>query len=182
MVCIAFAATSYSQDIKFGVKSGLNLSTMVGDDVSDVDSKIDFYVGTFVNIPITQSFSFQPEVIYSREGSKSDYDGTDVDLNADYLNMPLLFKFSAKKLSIYVGPQIGYLLKAEVEGEVEGMTASMDIKDEMEAAVFSFNVGACYNLSDNLALDLRYNRGLSSMAIDGDLYGSTIQLGASYKF
>src|ERR1700761_5757537 len=87
-------ATAHAQ-IQFGVKAGANLSTFTGDDESDAKTLAGFNGGVFVKIPFSQTFSFSPEVIYSGKGAKFDGGtGSDVTLRANYLDIPLLFKYT----------------------------------------------------------------------------------------
>ncbi|MCB9070111.1 MAG: PorT family protein [Calditrichae bacterium] len=80
-----------------GVKAGLNIATIGGDDISDVDSRTGFAAGLFGEIGIDKMFAIQPEVYYSMQGAKSkeDINGTTVDvtMKLDYIQIPVLFKF-----------------------------------------------------------------------------------------
>ena len=60
-------------------------------------------------IPIANRFSFQPELLYSGQGSS---------VNLNYLNIPLMAKYNlTKEFSLEAGPQIGFLLSANTSGE-----------------------------------------------------------------
>lgn len=52
------------QDIRFGIKGGLNISTITGEDVENIDARTSFHGGILVDIPIAEKFSFQPELLY----------------------------------------------------------------------------------------------------------------------
>ena len=53
----------------------------------------------------------------------------------------------------------------------------------MNSVDFSLNIGFSFNVNEDFALDLRYNRGLTKLIEDGGkAYNSVIQLGASYSF
>ena len=81
-------------DVKFGVKGGMNLANIVGDDAGDANNYVGFNAGFFVEIPITNKLTFQPELIYSAQGSKSEgtvnVEGTlvnfDATLKLNYIN------------------------------------------------------------------------------------------------
>jgi len=187
IACVFVASFSYAQDLKFGVKAGLNLSNIVGDDVEDADMKAGLYFGGFLNTPLNDNLSFQPELLYSRQGWKVDGDGADLSIKTSYINIPLLLKMSlgaADKVHIYAGPQLGFLVKAEAEAEEGDVTGTVDIKDELKNFDFSLNFGLSFDVSDNMSLDVRYNRGLSKLddVDDSKAYNSGFQLGASYSF
>jgi len=188
IACVFVASLSYAQDLKFGVKGGLNLSNLVGDDVEDVDMKAGLYFGGFLTVPLNDDLSFQPELIYSRQGWKEEVvmlgsTNGDVKFKTSYLNIPLLLRMglgSSDKVYIYAGPQIGFLLKAEAEYDDN----DADVKDLFDTVDFSLNLGFSFVVSDNMSLDVRYNRGMSKIIDEGNIkaYNSVIQLGASYSF
>jgi len=191
IVCFFVFAGSYSyaQDLKFGAKAGLNLSTLVGDDVDDVDMKAGLYFGGFLNVSLSDHLSFQPELLYSRQGWKEDSEGEGGTIKTSYINVPLLLKMSlgtSNKIHICAGPQLGFLVKAEAKQEQGDMSASVDVKDQINNVDFSLNFGLTFDISDNMSLDIRYNRGLSKVLdlddMDIEAYNSVIQLGASYSF
>lgn len=62
-----------SSDVRFGIKGGMNVSSLSDDaELADQGSKIGFNAGVFANIPIAESFSIQPEVLYTQYGDKYD--------------------------------------------------------------------------------------------------------------
>ncbi len=188
VVFVFIASYSQAQDVKFGLKGGLNLSTAVGDDVGDVNMKAGLYFGGFLNAPLSKSVSFQPELLYSSQGWKEN-DVATVQLS--YLNIPLLLKMNlggSDKVSFYAGPQLGFILKSEaqVESDNGDVKASRNIDDNIAGFDFSLNLGLSFVISNNMALDIRYNRGLSKLiefeGVKAKAYNSTIQLGAAYSF
>ena len=197
-VCVFAGSFSYAQDIKFGAKAGLNLSTIVGDDIDNADMKAGLYFGGFMNVSLNDRLSFQPELLYSVQGAKDEYKEEDFSyeetMKLSYLNIPLLLKMSlgaSNRVHIYAGPQLGFLLDAESDYEEVDYSGSYsgteDIKDYINSFEFSLNLGLSFNVSDNLSLDVRYNRGLSNIFDnDGDedikAYNSGFQLGAAYTF
>ena len=154
---MAFGFTN-AQETRFGVKGGLNISTVVGGDVENTKSLVGFHVGGFAEIHIVQRFFIQPELLFSTQGTKVDGPfGGDADFKLNYLNIPVLAKYYIvdKKFSVEAGPQLGVLLSAKAEDE--------DIKDFTRSVDFGFNIGAGYNFTDNLSVGLRYTIGLSSV-------------------
>ncbi len=141
-----------AQEIKFGVKGGLNFAYISGDNTDDIDPITDFNFGLLAEIPISEKISFQPELLYSGQGSS-------VALN--YLNIPLMGKYYLTKgLSLEAGPQIGFLLAAKDDGT--------DVKDLYNTVDFGVNFGLGYKLGNGLHFGARYNLGLSNINnIDG---------------
>jgi hypothetical protein len=100
-----FAARAQSEDIKFGVKAGIQF-TNFDSDGADSDGKTGFYVGGLVDIPISANFHIQPELLYSNEGS----DGAKID----YLRIPVMAKYYLMQgLSVQAGPQVAFKVATE---------------------------------------------------------------------
>jgi len=182
---MAFGFTN-AQQTRFGVKGGLNISTVVGGDVEDTKSLIGFHVGGFAEIHVVQRFFIQPELLFSTQGTKVDVpSGADSDIKLNYLNIPVLAKYYIidKKFNVEAGPQLGVLLSAKLDGN--------DIKDFTRSVDLGFNLGAGYSFTDNLSVGLRYTIGLSPLTdkdIDNsrDYYdsakNSNLALSLAYKF
>lgn len=156
---VGFVVSGSAQETKFGVKAGVDLATVKGDVTVDTgfgvftsdfsESYTGFYVGGFAQIGISESFSFQPEVLY-------------VSLQDDfsYLNVPLLARYSfAEKFHAMAGPSLNYFLNAE--------------EDEFK---FGVDVGASYDVTENLDVNAKYSIGTGDIAVSG------LFLGAGYKF
>lgn len=197
----AFGVVS-AQETKFGVKAGLNLANLTGD-VENASTKVGFNVGGFVEIKLSDKFVFQPELLFSAQGAKSDYS---VDYGAgenekfestvklNYLNIPLMAKYYvADKFSLEAGPQLGFLMSAKADtdytyndgdGFTESVSTSVDVKDSFKSIDFGLNLGAGYDFSDNFSAGVRYNLGLSSISEDSnaDVKNAVISVGVGYKF
>ncbi|OOG68887.1 porin family protein [Flavobacterium sp. A45] len=170
---LAFGFTN-AQGVKFGVKAALNVSTLTGD-VDDASSLVGFQVGGFAEIKVSEKFAVQPELMFSTQGSESEGE----NFNLDYINIPVMAKYYvAKSFSVEAGPQIGFLVSAEYEGE--------DVKDFVSSTDFSFNFGAGYDFTENLSAGLRYNLGLTNV-YDVDISDDSVKNGVfsvslGYKF
>ena len=86
-----------AQDVKFGPKTSLNLTNHKGD-VENAETKIGFNIGAFVEIGLSDKFTFQPELLFSTQGSKSGYGAGSSSLKqiikTNYLNVPLMIKYA----------------------------------------------------------------------------------------
>lgn len=188
-------AFANAQEVKFGVKAGLNISNFSGD-VEDNKSRIGFQLGGFAEIKISDKFSIQPELLYSAQGANSkevdnanDYTFEE-KINNSYLNIPVMAKFYVTpKFNVEVGPQIGFLLssKTKFEESLAGVSVSAkeDTKDVFESTDFGLNFGLGYDLTEKLSIGGRYNLGLSNIVKDaGDfkVQNSVFTFSLGYKF
>lgn len=141
-----------AQKIKFGAKGGLNFASVSGDNTKGIDVVTSFNFGVLSEIPISDKFSFQPELMYSGQG----YSFNDNTIALSYLNIPLMGKYYLTKgLSVEAGPQIGFLLAAKNE--------KTDVKDSFNTFDFGVNFGLGYKLDNGLNFGVRYNLGLTDI-------------------
>lgn len=170
----AFGFTN-AQETKFGVKGGLNIASLTN--LSYTKSLVGFNIGGFAEIKLNEKFAIQPELLYSGQGAKY-IDGTKSNLN--YVNVPIMAKyFITEELNIEAGPQVGFLMSAKEDGT--------DIKDLVKSTDFGVNLGAGYDITKNIGLNLRYCLGLSGvdkeiLAGNKSSKNSVIQLSVGYKF
>ena len=71
-----------------------------------------------MNVPVSESFSIQPEVLYNNLGSKvsSTVSGTTYSstLNLDYVAVPVMFQYKATpQFYLEAGPEFGFLVNAK---------------------------------------------------------------------
>lgn len=180
--------------IRFGAKAGLNLASISGDGTDDLSTRTALHAGALVEIPISDKFAFQPELLFSAQGAKFDFSDqgfTDEStFRLSYLNVPLMGKFYvAEGFSIQAGPQIGFLLSAKDVGE-DSFNGEYedDIKDIFKGIDFGVNFGLGYQLDMGLFFDGRYNLGLTDVTDereggdDGSNQNAVFQISVGYKF
>ena len=74
-----------AQDVKLGIKGGLNFATLTGGNNSEIGWTTDFNLGVMAEIKISEKFSFQPELIYSGQGYGSENNSEGI-IALNYLN------------------------------------------------------------------------------------------------
>lgn len=178
---LGVTVTAQTQKVKLGVKAGLNVSSLAFDE-SELNSsnKTGFTAGLMVEIPLLKNFSFQPEVLYSQQGTKNSFSDSDVTnsnykstIELNYLNIPVMLKYYViKGLSLQAGPQIGILLKANNKYQDNFLgyenQESFDLKDYSAGIDTSVNFGLGYQFKDKFYTDLRYNISYLNVFKDGD--------------
>lgn len=178
VVFLLTSSGSYAQSV-FGIKGGLNHATIVGD-ASGVDPKNSFHVGAFVIIKSSEKFAVMPEVVYSQQGAQISGNGN-FKVNYDYLNLPLMLTFfPTQSFFLQAGPQVGFLLSAEV---TDGKN-SENVKDQLNSTDLGlgFGVGGDFK---SVIIQARINAGLSNTAknaADGEKFpNQVIQLSIGFK-
>lgn len=179
------ASNMDSMAISFGVKGGVNFATVTGNDVDSPDSRTSFHVGVVAEFPLADIFSIQAEALYSGQGFDFDFEGPDgdkVELQLDYINVPVLAKvYVTKGLSIEAGPQFSFLVNEEVDLNPNSDDGDFDM-DEAETFEFGVAAGLTFQTEMGLFATGRYNVGLTEIYKDVDAKNSVFQLGIGYKF
>lgn len=162
-----------AQKARVGLKGGLNFANL---DTSDLDgtpgfgSKTGFHFGAYAEFG-AGGFSIMPEFLFSTKGAK--------EINLSYIEIPILLKKSfAKVLNIHVGPQFGFLTKAENDA------SGLDVKNVFKGSDISAVFGAGVDLPGGLTAGARYVLGLGGIEdIDGaaEIKNKTFQLYVGYK-
>lgn len=168
-----FCSLATEAQVHFGVKAGANLARLTGDNGEKMKLRTSFNAGVFVEVELSDRFSLQPELYYSSQGAKQDFQfnqGNDVSSTLevtqrqDYLVIPVLAKFYATEhFFIEAGPQIGFLLKAT--GESSGLVdiEDEDIKDIITDTDIALNLGVGYQFPSNLFINARFVNGLTNV-------------------
>jgi opacity protein-like surface antigen len=174
----------------------MNVSSLSKDEgLDDQKSKIGFNAGVFANIPVAESFSVQPEVLYSQYGAKADYTllGTKYSSSTklDYIAVPVMFQYNLiPNLYVEAGPEFGFLVSAKnkIKNENNGNSSTSDnYKDDLKTFNFGIGIGAGYYFTPNFGLTARYVAGLTDVAKDRPngsdaVKNNVFQVGLAYKF
>jgi hypothetical protein len=177
-LALGFLFTAYSfGQIGFGIKGGVNFATIGGADAGPgIKSRTGFAAGGYLEVSLPFLLTIQPEVLYTTKGSIFEQTisrfGQPVTITQtstySYLEIPVLAKYSLPvpvvKPSLYVGPEVGFLLSAKNKFEDPGSpTTDSDIKSFIASTDFGAVLGASAHIlvAD---LDLRYTLGLKSIS------------------
>jgi hypothetical protein len=177
LLCLSVCVKAQSADTHFGLKAGLNISTLDVKNGIDFDSKAGFYFGGLAHVHLSPHFAVQPEIVYSAQGGK---DGED-KWKVNYLNVPVLFQYmTGEGLRLQTGPQIGFAVSSKIKtGDIE-----QDIKDDVNTVDVSWTLGASYLFPEGVGVDARYNFGLTNVndAETPEVRNRVFQVGLFYQF
>lgn len=147
-----FTITIHAQNEEsFGIKGGLNL-TFFNVDENDLGifatSETGFYGGVFVEFPIDDFFSIQPEALFISVG----------DFN--FINVPIYAKYKvANSLYFMAGPSANYFF--------DFFTNKFKVGADISSG---------YNLSSSLDVHVKFALGIQEMAPNGLYFGLGIKL------
>ncbi|MFD2513069.1 porin family protein [Pontibacter locisalis] len=135
----------------FGVKAGLNFSSIYGDDeelLGNYSGHRSYHGGVFAQIGWKKRLAIRTELLYSRKG----YERSDSVFRFDYLEVPILLVVNLNEnIGFHLGPQINVMVSATEEGkEVRLMdynTFDYGAAAGFEGRLNRFIAGARYNLS-----------------------------------
>nr|WP_294934973.1 outer membrane beta-barrel protein [uncultured Flavobacterium sp.] len=174
---------------KPGIKAGLNFShfTQTDNPNEKFSSKTDFYAGAFGELKLSKFYILQPELTYSRQGSKYEYvDANNVrhneTLDISYLSLAVANKFTFNGFNFHVGPTID--IKINDMSKQLNATYNDDYYyyDDYSGIDFAFFAGVGYNFTKNLGIEARIKKGIIPVNSDWDYTNVVYQVGMSYAF
>ena len=168
----AFLQKNTAQTVKLGIKGGLNYANLVNSNIQ-TDAITSYHAGLLLEIGITKSFAFQPEVLYSTQGASYDNVFGEFKNELGYVSIPMLAKINlSESLSLEIGPQASFLLSKKDE---------FDLKD-YNSFDFGVDGGLGLKLTKNLFIQARYILGLTEISKNAEAKNSVFQLSAGILF
>jgi len=181
---------------KFGIRAGFSLYDY-SSGMSEMDKNIDmghgWGVGLVVNIPLTKTLSFVPEVCFLyRKPIIINMDEEMYRLHGYMfefaISIPAMLKFTPTEgtpFYLAVGIQVDIPTKSETvaEAEVDGRKETMNKETENRASLdFGIPLGVGYLITPNLDIDLRAVIGITSLSDESRTKDSWNQYGAGLTY
>jgi hypothetical protein len=165
------------EKVEFGIKGGLNFSSLKGDGIKDGDTRTSFHLGGLAHFHINKMWAIQPELMYSAQGA-SYSNGQTVKLN--YFNLPVLGQYMfGDGFRLETGPQFGFNVNSK--SDFDGVET--DVNDNYKGFGLSWAFGIGYLTKGGLGFDARYNAGLTDISENNsNIKNSVWQLGLFYQF
>jgi hypothetical protein len=177
ILLLSLSAVSKAQDTHFGLKAGLNISSLDVKRGVDWDAKAGFHFGGLAHVHLTPHFAVQPEIVFSQQGGEYSSDKWKIN----YLNIPVLLQYmTGSGFRLQTGPQLGFALSSEVkQGDIE-----IDNDDDVNTIDFSWSFGASYLFPGGIGVDARYNHGITNIYEPEvpEVRNRVFQLGVFYQF
>ncbi|MER2997724.1 porin family protein [Pontibacter populi] len=196
---------SMAQTISVGPRLGVNFGTQkvpgsednFAKDWNDkVEASTGLQIGGVANIKFNETFSVQPELLFTQKGYKYVSDTRTVTGKYDYLELPLLAKisFGAPDFQGFItaGPTFGYWASGKDTFKIGGREFSEDVDFDDDLTENRTEVGgsigagfAAYLGAGSLNFDLRYGAGFTNTFEsdeDGKLKNSGFSVSVAYLF
>jgi hypothetical protein len=158
-----------------GVKAGAGISNFDEKSAHNLRNKLGGVLGGFAQYRFQPHVSVQGEILFSMQGARMQ--GGSYDFN--YVQVPAILQTRVwKALQILTGPQLGFLLSANVNENGN----KQDISDQLSSTEFSWIMGSSYEFDNGLIIDMRYVKGLSDITSqDAAIRNNSIQLALGYR-
>lgn len=189
---LAWSNDALAKESYAGVRGGVNIADITGDDAEGLDTRNRILAGAFYGIDF-EDFGVRIDGLYAQKGAEGSFvlPGDDhpheTIVSLDYIEFPVLFmvgfptgdKFA---VNLFAGPTFGFNLNAEAEIPDHGET--MDLED-VQTFEFggAFGGGFEYMLSSmSFVADLRYALSATSVSdeFDGKNTGVGVTVGVKF--
>lgn len=198
---------------KPGLRAGANFSHFTkGSDYDNYDnyynsndnrikfeSKTDFYVGFYGALRLTKYYTLQPEINYSRQGSKFstrnfNYDqyGNSIgsstmsgQIDVSYLSISVINKFTfSEKFNVHVGPTIDFVVDRNGAFVTPNNNSYYYYDSDPTDVDLAFVAGVGFNFTKNIGIEARVKKGIIPVidTYDDNHTNVNFSVGATYTF
>ncbi len=212
-IFIASSVITFAQSPSFGIRAGLSSAGMRGEASNNLKDLLDFsngmittgnhtgfFGGANVSIPVSNLISFEPALYYAQKGYELtgalnikglDFLGANAKarLNTHYIDMPVVVKANIKGFQVFAGPQISYLVSANLRttAGVLGfnlLNRKMDATEQFNRWDAALTGGVGYKLANGISITASYDHGLSKTDKNQNLeaYNRSFKLGLGFNF
>jgi hypothetical protein len=200
--------------VRFGIRAGANFSKWVGDDLQVIEDllektggyvttkgKTGFHAGAYVHIPISEHFSFEPGLLYSKKGYSIKGDvqvealkllalNAGLQVQSHYIDLPLhVVAKVAGGLNIYGGPQVSFLTRSTLNAKLGILGISIfnrgfGITERFNRVDLGLSGGIGYAFDNGLNFRAGYEYGLSKLDKNDnyDAYNRVVKVSMGYTF
>ena len=159
VVLLATMTVAAQAQVKFGVKGGLNLTTMKIDaSVADKSNQTGFFIGPTVNftLPIV-GLGIDASALYDQRSSKATAGNTSETLKQQSIQIPINLRYgfglgNTASFYIFAGPQFGFNI-----GDKTTNLLNNALEWRLKDSNLSANVGIGLMLLNHLQVSANYN-------------------------
>jgi hypothetical protein len=170
-----FSMAPMAQQVSFGLRGGLNMQNINGKDFAGdaLEMKLvpRFHAGVVVDIPVAPEFWFEPGLLFSTKGAKSDGNflglSTSVEYNLSYIELPLnlVYKPALGSGNFFLGfgPYVGYAVAGKATYGAGSLSSEQDItfEKEFDGSENDYSTFRRLDYGGNLFFGYQFNAGFS---------------------
>ena len=161
-----------------GIKGGYNLAAVSFDGDGETEQRHGFHIGVYGESFISESFSIQPELMYSQQGYKITNSSGTFTQKLDYINLPIMLKaYPSKNFFLEAGPQIG--LAVSHKEEYDGLFSGSQEYDPNNFD-WGMNFGGGFKTDSGISLGVRYHLGLGDLYDEGKAQNRVLQFSLGF--
>lgn len=198
---VFLAAPLQAQDTRLGLVGGVSIANLGGDDAGDTDSSLGLSGGAFLSVGVNESWAIRPGVYYVEKGFEVSDGASELELNLDYIEVPLLLEFrvpttGAMGVHLFGGPAVALEINCEFEGSDETGSGSVECDApefmgffDTKTVDFGLMLGGGIDFAASESVDIviegSYNLGLTSIddsGADADVKNRAFQIHAGLSF
>ena len=191
---LSIGISSMAQNIKFGVKAGLNLSflSLAGSipGGGSTSSNTGFLIGGLAEYQVNDKFSIQPELLFSTDGGIYQYSNAFVNSATVYnykqtittstISLPVVAKYYVSEgLSIDGGLQIAYLINAKSKLDYSTLVSNYSVTGDNDMSNSQSNLTAGSTPSSNFIVSHDYELNKLNFGL---VLGTTYNLKKGFFF
>ena len=193
VVAMLAIVTAASAQLNLGIKGGVNMSNLYGDELTDKNMKVGFHVGLAADYDFAPSMALQTGLFFTTKGAKVVYDfpiigQIDGTVNSLNLQLPVHFAYKQEvtpgtRIVLHGGPYVAYGVGGKISsgdtdlGDTFGDNGLLKPFD----AGLGLGVGAEFG---RFLVDVGWDMGLVNIANfdGGNLKNQNAYLSLGFKF
>lgn len=196
----------------FGVRAGLSSAGLQGDAVNSLKNTLDFtngmvtsgyrtgfFAGTYATVLLNDMISLEPALYYSQKGyalegslntkaTKFLSANVKAQLNSQYIDMPVLLKVNYNGFQLFAGPQVSYLVQADLRTTAGVLGVNLLNRKINAASQFNrwdagLTGGIGYQFTNGINVMAAYDYGLSKADANKSLnsYNRSFKVGVGFR-
>lgn len=185
---VGSSATPAQAAAQLTLRGGVNLTTFVGGDAEDVESRKGLNLGAAIPLFHFGPVAIVPEIYYAQKGADAPSTGFGLAaLRLDYIEVPVLARlnFGSGSLRPYLqaGPSFAWQLDCSISLDAVGtgnddcgQSLNDELKDYDQGIVFGGGIDFGLAGIGALNLDARFERGLARITDNADLKNQAFTL------
>ncbi|UYZ58795.1 porin family protein [Hymenobacter latericus] len=152
--------TGWAQvSFKAGLRGGANFANAAGPDAARRKVCLAYHGGLVTQLQLGRYWSVGPEVLYSAKGDNTLQYGPSIGAKLDYLEVPLLARYTRDDAFVELGPYAARLLRTRYHDAALRPFAL----DTYRPLDYGLAVGLGYQDPNGLSLSWRYSAGLPNV-------------------